>query len=42
MERVSIKIPEIPKNISPELYNYFIQLHQNMQAIVDALNAIEV
>lgn len=36
---LTIKLPEIPRDVSPELYNYFVQLHLNLQKIVAAVNA---
>lgn len=33
-----IKLPDIPKDISIELYNYFIQLHQNLRQLEEAIN----
>lgn len=35
---VTIKFPEIPRNVSAELYNYFIQLEQSLKQIEQALN----
>ena len=38
---ITIKLPEIPKNINTEMYNYYVQLHLNLKMIVDAINALE-
>lgn len=35
---VKIKLPDIPKNVSIELYNYFAQLHQNLKQLEEAIN----
>ncbi len=37
---IALKLPEIPKDISPEMYNYYIQLHKNLKLIADAINTI--
>ena len=37
----TIKLPEIPKDINTEMYNYYVQLHLNLKIIVDAINALE-
>lgn len=38
---IVLKLPEIPKSISTELYNYYVQLHLNLKMIADAINALE-
>lgn len=38
---ITIKLPEIPKSINTEMYNYYVQLHTNLKIIVDAINALE-
>lgn len=38
---ITIKLPEIPKDINMEMYNYYVQLHLNLKMIVDAINALE-
>ena len=35
---VKIKLPDIPKDVSIELYNYFAQLHQNLKQLEEAIN----
>lgn len=39
---IILKLPEIPKSISPELYNYYVQLHLNLKMIADAINEMKV
>lgn len=36
---VVIKFPDIPRNVSPELYNYFIQLEQSLKQLAQAVNS---
>lgn len=36
---VTIKFPDIPRNVSMELYNYFIQLEQSLKQLEQAINA---
>jgi hypothetical protein len=37
--KITIKLPDIPRNVSAELYNYFAQLHQNLKTFETAINA---
>lgn len=37
-EKVTLKYPDIPRNVSSELYNYFIQLQHSLQALEAAVN----
>ena len=37
--KITIKLPDIPRNVSTELYNYFAQLHQNLKTFETAINA---
>lgn len=37
-EKITLKYPDIPRNVSSELYNYFIQLQYSLQALEAAVN----
>ena len=36
--KITLKYPDIPRNVSPELYNYFIQLQHSLETLEAALN----
>lgn len=36
---IVIKFPDIPRNVSPELYNYFIQLEQSLRKLEQFVNS---
>lgn len=38
VEKITLKYPDIPRNVSSELYNYFIQLQQSLEALEAAVN----
>lgn len=36
-----IKLPEIPRGVSPELSKYFITLHLNIKALEERIRLLE-
>jgi hypothetical protein len=37
----AIKLPEIPRQVSPELYNYYVQLHLNIKQLSEAIAMLQ-
>lgn len=37
-EKLILKYPDIPRNVSAELYNYFIQLQHSLKSLENAVN----
>lgn len=37
---LTIKIPEVPRDISLELHNYFVQLQLNLQLMTQEINSL--